>query len=269
MQKNNILRFSREVRVKVLDIIYNSKASHIGSCLSSVELLSVLYHVIKYSPKDPKWCDRDRFILSKGHAAAVLYVILNKKGFIPDEWLENYCKNGAPLIGHVTHNVPGVEVSTGSLGHGLPIACGMSIVAKREKRPYKIYVLLSDGECDEGSIWEAAMFAGHHRLDNMVVLVDYNKIQSYGFVKEVLSLEPFAAKWEAFGWNVQEIDGHDPNAITQSLVEASFQQGKPNVILAHTVKGKGVSFMEHQIIWHYKSPDKEQYNKAMIELKAY
>lgn len=265
-QNDKLTEFANEVRKKLLNIIYSSQASHIGSCLSTVELLTALYHHMRINPKDPRWFDRDRFILSKGHAAAAFYVILSEKGFFPKEWLETYCQNDTRLIGHVTHNVPGVEVSTGSLGHGLSIACGMSIVGKREDRPYKVYALLSDGECDEGSTWEAAMFAGHHKLDNLIVLIDYNKIQSYGLVKEVLDLEPFADKWTAFGWNVTEIDGHDFDAINQSLREIPIKGGKPSAIIAHTVKGKGISFMEGQLIWHYKSPDEEQYKNAMDEL---
>lgn len=203
----------------------------------------------------------DRFILSKGHAAAALYATLYECGFIGQEHIDNYCKNGALLGGHCTANVPGVEVSTGSLGHGLSIGCGMAIAGKGK---YKVYVLMSDGECDEGSMWEAALFAAHHRLDNLTVIIDYNKIQSFGRTKDVLDLEPFGDKWKAFGWSVWECDGHNFDDIEMALVTSSL--GKPKCIIAHTVKGRGVSFMEDKLEWHYKTPTKEQVEESLVEL---
>ena len=183
------------------------------------------------------------------------------------EWLETYCQDGAKLAGHITHHgVPGVEISTGSLGHGLSISCGMALAGKADHHDYRIFALLSDGECDEGSTWEAVLFAPHHRLDNLVVIVDHNKIQSFGTVREVLDLAPFAEKWRAFGWAAREIDGHDDDQISRTLASVPFEKDRPSVIIAHTIKGKGVSFMEDRLAWHYQSPDTEQLAAALAEL---
>jgi transketolase len=232
------------------------------------DILAVLYSgVLRVDPGRPDWPDRDRFILSKGHGAAAVYAALAERGFFPTEWLDAYCQDGSRLAGHITHHgVPGVEVSTGSLGHGLSIGCGLALAGKREGRPYRVFVMLSDGECDEGSIWEAVLFASHHRLDNLIAIVDYNKIQSFGLVKEVLNLEPLAEEWRAFNWAVREIDGHNHSQILDALSRVSFKAGRPSALVAHTIKGKGVSFMENQLAWHYRSPDKEQLAQALIEL---
>jgi len=233
-----------------------------------VEALTVLYgKVLRVDPSDPSWSDRDRFILSKGHACAALYAVLAERGFFPVEWLETFCQNGSRLAGHATHtHIPGVELSTGSLGHGLSVAIGMALAAKRDAKAYRVFVLLSDGECNEGSNWEAIMFAPHHRLDNLIAIVDYNKIQSLGTVEVVLDLEPFADKWRAFGWAVREIDGHDVSKVEPVLSQVPFEAGKPSCVIAHTVKGKGVSFMEHKLLWHYRSPQGEEYEAALAEL---
>jgi len=184
-------------------------------------------------------------------------------------WLDSFYENGSQLAGHATHSgVPGVEVSTGSLGHGLAIACGMALAGKRDERPYRVFVLLSDGECDEGSTWEAIQFAGHHKLDNLIAVVDYNKIQSIGRVEAILDLEPFAAKWSAFGWTAEEIDGHDITQIEDRFRRVPFVNGKPSCVIAHTVKGKGVSFMENKLLWHYRSPDETEFRQAVAELEA-
>jgi transketolase len=205
--------------------------------------------------------------LSKGHGAAALYATLAERGFFPVDWLETYGADGTRLAGHISHyGVPGVEVSTGSLGHGLSLACGMALAGKHDRGPFRVFALLSDGECDEGSTWEAILFAPHHRLDNLVAVVDYNKIQSFGSVREVLALEPFAAKWRAFGWSVREIDGHDLRQIQAALSSIPFEPNKPSVLIGHTVKGKGISFMENQLDWHYKSPDADQLDRALTEL---
>lgn len=255
------------IRAHALRMVAKSNASHIGTCLSMADLLAVLYgEVIQVNPKEPARSDRDRFILSKGHGAAIVYATLAELGFFPTEWLDHYCEDGAPLTGHISHKVPGVEVSTGSLGHGLPIGCGMALAAKRDRSSWRTYVMLSDGELDEGSNWEAILFAGHHRLENLVAIVDYNKIQSFGTVKEVLDLEPLAEKWRAFGWSVREIDGHNFSAIREALSSLPFGEGKPNMILAHTTKGKGVSYMENQLAWHYRSPNPDLLAKALAEL---
>jgi len=249
-------------------MVHHANTSHIGSCFSMADILAVLYGgILRVDPDRPEWPDRDRFILSKGHAAAAVYATLAERGFFPKEWLEKYCDDDSPLMGHINHKVPGVEVSTGSLGHGLPIGCGMALAGKEKKNPFRVFVLLSDGEMDEGSNWESILFASHHRLDNLTAIVDYNKIQSFGRVKDVLELEPLAAKWNAFNWAVKEIDGHDLQEIKEILSAIPFEKGRPSVIIAHTVKGKGVSFMEDQLAWHYKSPDDEQLEQALAEVK--
>jgi transketolase len=249
-------------------MVHRAQASHIGTCFSMAELLAVLYGaVLCIDPARPDDPDRDRFILSKGHGAAGLYAALAESGFFAVEWLESYCRDGTRLAGHVSHHgVPGVEFSTGSLGHGLSLACGMALAGKRDGRSYRVFTLLSDGECDEGSIWEAALFAPHHRLDNLMVVVDFNKIQSFGTVKEVLDLDPFADKWRAFGWAVREVDGHDCAALLEAFQSLPWVEARPSVLIAHTVKGKGVAFMENQLAWHYKSPDDGHLKRALGEL---
>jgi len=259
------LQLARAIRGHCLHMVHRANASHIGSCLSMTDLLAVLYgRILNVDPHQPDKPDRDRFLLSKGHAAAAVYACLAECGFFPVEWLNDYCVDGSPLSGHLTHHgVPGVELSTGSLGHALPVACGMAIAAKRLKQRPRVYTIVSDGECDEGTTWEAALFAGHQRLDNLVVIVDYNKIQSLGRVSDVMELEPFAAKWQAFNWGVREIDGHDHAAIEASLREVPFIEGRPSLVLAHTVKGKGVPYMEDRLEWHYRSPNATQLEEAL------
>jgi transketolase len=257
----------RRIRADALRMVSKANASHIGTCLSMADLLALLYGgVLRIDPANPQKADRDRFILSKGHGAAILYAVLAERGFFPREWLDHYCMDGSPLTGHISHKVPGVEVSTGSLGHGLPIGCGMALAAKRDGANWRTFVMLSDGELDEGSNWEAILFAGHHRLDNLVAIVDYNKIQSFGTVKEVLDLEPLAAKWKAFNWAVREIDGHSYSQITNAFASLPFESGRPNVLLAHTVKGKGVDYMENQLAWHYRAPSGELLERALAQV---
>jgi transketolase len=260
---------AQRIRLHTLRMIQRANSSHVGTSFSMAELLAVLYHdVLRVNPTDPDWPDRDRFILSKGHGCAVLYAVLAERGFFPLEWLDTFYGNGSRLAGHATHAaVPGVEVSTGSLGHGLSIGTGMALAAKRDGKSYRVFVMLSDGECDEGSTWEPVLFAPQHRLDNLIVIVDYNKIQSLGTVKQVLDLEPFADKWRAFGWMVREIDGHDLNEITAALGQIPLQSDQPSCLIAHTVKGKGVSFMENQLLWHYRSPQGAEYVAALAELE--
>jgi transketolase len=258
------------IRRRVLQMTHRAGSSHVGSSLSMAELLAVLYlRVLRLRPETVLDPDRDRLVLSKGHACAGLYAVLAECGFFPVEWLESFYGNGARLAGHVTaHGVPGVEVSTGSLGHGLSIACGLSLAGQRDGRPYRVFALLSDGECDEGATWEAALMAAHHQLDNLVAIVDYNKIQSLGHVKDVLNLDPLADKWAAFGWAVREIDGHDVEAVESALCKVPLGPGKPTCVIAHTVKGKGVSFMEDKLLWHYRSPQGDEYQRAMAELEG-
>ena len=268
--RSNDLRpeeFARRIRAHALRMVHAAKASHIGGCLSMADLLAVLYtRILRIDAARPDDPDRDRFILSKGHATAIMYAALAERGFFPLEELQTFCVNGSKLTGHISHAVTGVEVSTGSLGHGLPIAAGMALAAKSDRRAWRVFCLLSDGECDEGSNWEAILFAPHHKLDNLIAIVDYNKIQSFGSVPEVLALEPLAEKLRAFGWYVMEIDGHDLEAIERTLGAVPERTGKPTAIIAHTVKGKGVSFMEHKLEWHYKSPSADQLDSALAEI---
>lgn len=255
------------LRIHVLRMVSRAKSSHVGSNYSIVEILAVLYdRMLKLNPQNPAWSDRDRFVLSKGHAAAVLYAVLAERGFFPLEWLDTFCQNGSLLAGHVTGGVPGVEVSTGSLGHGLSIATGMALAAQRDGKSHRVFALLSDGECDEGSTWEPVLFAAQHRLSKLTAIVDYNKIQSLGTTREVIDLEPLGRKWEDFGWAIQEIDGHNLTALQETLGSVPFNDERPNCVIAHTVKGKGVSFMENKLLWHYRSPQGEEYEAALAEL---
>ncbi len=265
---DQLQNLATRIRAQVLKMTHRAKSSHVGSSLSIADLLAVLYgSVLKINPKNPDWDKRDRLILSKGHAGAALYAVLAELGFFPPEVLQSYYQNGSNLAGHITHTaVPGIEVSSGSLGHGLSIACGMALAGKQDGEDYRVFTILSDGECDEGSIWEAVLFAPHHHLDNLIAIVDYNKIQSLGRVEEVLDLEPLADKWKAFGWAVKEIDGHNLTEIYQSMSKIPFETGKSSCLIAHTVKGKGVSFMEDKLAWHYQNPDPEQLQQALSEL---
>lgn len=244
------------------------KSSHVGAVLSMADIIAVLYgRILKKRPANPLWPDRDRFILSKGHAGAGIYAALAETGYFPIEELKTHYANGSRLSGHVSHKgIPGVEISTGSLGHGLPIAAGMAYAGKLDGKQHRVYVLLGDGECDEGSNWEAILFAAHHKLSNLIAIVDYNKIQSLCAVKDTLALEPFAEKWRAFGWDVKEVDGHNHEELITTLNIDPVKGTKPFCCIAHTVKGKGVSFMENSVLWHYRSPQGEEYQKAMAEL---
>lgn len=264
----NYDRISKEIRKKILKMMFKSQTSHIGSCLSCVEVLAMLYfNILRIDPKKPLAENRDRFILSKGHAAAALYATLTQRGFFKEEILDSYCLDGGKLPGHSTRNcVPGVEVSTGSLGHGLPMGAGMALVGKRDGKNYRIFVLMSDGECEEGSVWEAAMFATHHKLDNLVGIIDYNKLQAFGRTNEIMALEPLRDKWTAFGWQVREVNGHNSSEIEKSLLKIPFKKRKPSLLIAHTIKGKGVSFMEDKLESHYKNLTKEEYEQALKKL---
>ena len=261
---------ARTVRRHVVQMTHRAKASHVGTSLSMAELLAVLYGgILRVDPSTRESLDRDRFVLSKGHGCAGLYAVLAERGFFPPSRLGEFYQDGTRMAGHVTHGgIPGVEVSTGALGHGLSIACGMALAGRRDRRPFRVFALLSDGECDEGATWEAALLAGHHRLDTLVAIIDYNKIQSLGTVKEVLDLEPLAQKWKAFGWEAREIDGHDIAEIHRALSEIPLAPGRPTCVVAHTVKGKGVSFMENDLLWHYRAPDATELARALSELDA-
>jgi transketolase len=256
------------LRAHAVRMAHRSRGAHLGSCLSIADILACLYwNTLRIDPACPDWKDRDRFVLSKGHGASILYAALAERGFFLVDELETYCELHSRLTGHVTSGVPGVEFSTGSLGHGLPVGCGLALAAKRDQSPSLVVVLLSDGELDEGSNWEAILFAPQYELDNLLAIVDYNRIQSFGRVKEVLDLDPLGDKFRAFRWGVREIDGHDMQQLIDTLGATPFEVGKPSVLIANTRKGKGVSFMEDDLAWHYKSPSAEQAMLALRELE--
>ena len=256
------------IRVEALRMVATAKASHIGGALSMADLLAVLYSgILNVRPEDPGWGDRDRFILSKGHSCTALYAALALKGFFSIDELETYGQDGSRLMSHISHKVPGVEFSTGSLGHGLPFGCGKALAAKRTGVDWRTFVMLSDGELDEGSNWEAILFAPQHKLDNLVAIVDYNKIQSLGSVADVLELHPLADKLRAFRWAVREVNGHDHQLIRKTLSSVPFEPSKPSFIIAHTTKGKGVDFMENAIQWHYSSPNPDQLAEAFHQIE--
>jgi len=256
------------IRCHAVTMCHLGNSSHVGAVLSMADILAVLYGAVSSKrPEEPKWPDRDRFILSKGHAGAGVYAVLAETGFFSVDELKTHYANGSRLSGHVSHKgVPGVEISTGSLGHGLPIGAGMAYAAKLDGKRHRVTVVMGDGECDEGSNWEAILFAAHHKLSNLVAVVDYNKLQSLCLVEDTLAMEPFADKWRAFGWNVVEVDGHDHEALRLALDVDPAAGGRPTCVIAHTVKGKGVSFMENSVLWHYRSPQGEEYQRAMAEL---
>jgi transketolase len=261
------VRLARAARAHALRMTHAAKSSHIGSCLSMADILGVLYaDVLRVRPREPAWPGRDRLVVSKGHGAAVVYAVLAERDFFPVADLDGYCRAGSPLTGHINHHVRGVDVSTGSLGHGLPIGCGLALGARRSGEAWRVFTILSDGELDEGSNWEAVLFAQHHGLDNLVAIVDYNRIQSFGRVSEVLELEPLAAKWRSFNWGVREVDGHDHDALVAALRAVPFAAGRPSVLVAHTVKGRGVPFMEDDLLWHYRSADADELARALRAL---
>ena len=259
------------IRRHGIEMTHISHGSHIGAILSVADIVAVLYNdVANISPENLKDENRDRIILSKGHAGAAIYAALAEKGFFDRAELKTHYADGSRLSGHVSHKgVPGVEFSTGSLGHGACVAAGMALNAKLDKKPYYTYAIVGDGECDEGSIWEMALFANQFKLNQFVVIVDHNKMQSLDFCENTLSLAPFAEKWKAFGWNVLDIDGHNHDELRAAFAKAKESTDKPTVIIANTVKGKGVSFMEFDILWHYRFPHEgEEYDGALKELHA-
>jgi transketolase len=256
---------ANRVRQNALKMVHRAKASHIGSALSIVDILAVLYgEIMRFDPDDQNYRLRDRFILSKGHACVAVYSTLAEVGVIPRVQLETYGDDFSWLMNHISHKVNGVEFSTGSLGHGLPFGVGKALAAKARGETWRTFVLLSDGEMDEGANWEALMFAAHHKLFNITVIIDYNKLQSLDSIAHTLGLEPLVDKLKAFGCSVHEIDGHDHQLLVEVL--SSITNDKPTVIVAHTTKGKGVSFMENRVEWHYKNPNDEQLALALAEL---
>jgi transketolase len=272
MQTNDIHRLesiAREMRARIIETSHKTGTPHLGSCLSCVDLLVALYFsVLRIDPVQPKSPDRDRFILSKGHGAPALFQVLARRGFYPESMLDSYGQDGGVFAEHppAPDQLAGIEAATGSLGHGLPIGLGMALAGRIHDSAYRVYCVLSDGECNEGSVWESAMMAAGQRASNLCVMVDFNKWQATGRSREVLALDPLADKWRAFGWNAVEIDGHDVKAIINALNAAQAASDRPTAIIAHTVKGKGVSFMEDDNNWHYRIPTAEEVIKAKKEL---
>ncbi len=260
-------KIASKIRGKVLEMASKADVAHLASALSCVDILAVIYwKILKINPKDPKEPGRDRFILSKGHAAMALYATLAYKGFFEESLLETFGKNDTAFAEHPDRGIPGVEAITGSLGHGLPFGIGISLGGGIQQRDYRVFALISDGECNEGSVWEAAMFAPMHKLENVAVIVDFNKWQATGRSTEILAIEPLADKWRSFGWSVYEIDGHNLQEIFKILNNIPDGSGKPVAVIAHTTKGKGVSFMEDDNNWHYKVPNEQELIKAKKEL---
>ncbi len=255
------------IRRHAVELTHLSGGSHIGSILSVADIIAVLYaDVLKYDTNNTKWDGRDRFILSKGHAGLSLYTALAEAGFFDKSELNTYYQNRSRLSGHVSHYIPGVDFSTGSLGHGLSAGIGMAYALKKKNNNAKVYVVLGDGECDEGSVWEAMLFANHFNLDNVVAIVDHNKMQSMDFCEKTISKESLADKWKAFGWNVIDINGNDHKQLKNAFLNL-FQNNKPTVIIANTIKGYGIPFMENDILWHYRFPhDGWEYDTAVTEL---
>lgn len=267
MTKKDIIsleKVAKEIRALTISMIVKAHASHIASSYSIVEMIVYLYEkVLQINPKNPLDPNRDRFILSKGWGISSVYAMLAIKGFFPKKLLEEYCTDGSKFIGGSTRNgISGIEATTTSMGHGFPVGVGMALAGKLQKKEYKVYVIISDGECDEGSTWEAILIAGHHKLNNLVVLVDYNKWQSFGRIKDVLNLDPLADKFKAFNWHVQEINGHNYNELEKAFLAKSLAKNKPNVIIAHTIKGKGLSSIEDKNEWHYQTPRENEIAEA-------
>ena len=266
---DEIRDFAKAIRRTAVRMAYETRTSHTGGTLSQADILAVLYSgEMKVSPERLDDPARDRFIESKGHNCASFYAALALKGFMDyEELMANYCKDGSAYFEHVSHKLPGVELSTGSLGHGLPVAAGMALGSKRSGIPFNVYCIIGDGELDEGSNWEALMFAAHHELDNLCVILDKNRMQAMGDTQDILCLDPLADKVRAFQWNVCEIDGHDIPQLLAAFDSFRNCQGAPTFIVANTVKGKGVSFMEHNLKFHYSPPGEEEFKQAMEELR--
>lgn len=267
MTTKELMIKSIQYRKKILKYILGAKAGHTGGSLSSTDILNVLYNeVLNVSPENFKSPDRDRYVQSKGHCVEALYVVLADKGFFPEEDLNTLCKYQSHYIGHPTRKINGVEQNTGALGHGLPICVGTAIAAKMDKKNFRVFTLMGDGELPEGSNWEAALSAAHYKLDNLCAIIDKNGMQITAPTTDVMNTDPLDEKWKAFGWAVREVDGNDVAALKDAFAALPFEKGKPSVIIAKTVKGKGVSFMENQLKWHHGVPTAEQYELAQEEL---
>lgn len=259
---------SEKIRKRVLEIIYHAKAGHIGGSLSIVDILTVLYFkILNVDPKRPDKPDRDRFILSKGHSVESLYCVLAEAGFFEDKVLDTYGQFNSILTGHPTRKVPGVELNSGALGHGLSVGVGMAVALKMDNASQRVFVLMGDGEQNEGSIYEAAMAGSHYKLDNLVAIIDRNRLQISGNTEEIMGLEPIGSRWESFGWEVIEADGHDMTTLVDTFKMIPVQRNKPHLIIANTIKGKGISFMENNAKWHHGAPNKEQFLLAINEIR--
>ncbi|PAD66124.1 transketolase [Bacillus sp. 7586-K] len=256
-----------EIRMDLLTMIYNARTGHTGGSLSNTDILTVLYYkIMNIDPSNPNWDERDRYVQSKGHSVESLWAILADKGFFPKEELKTFSQFGSRLIGHPNNKVPGIEMNTGALGHGLPISVGMALAAKMDGKSYKVYTLMGDGEQAEGSVWEGAMAAAQYKLDNLIAIIDRNKLQITGSTEDVMALEPLPDKWRSFGWEVIEVDGHDVEQLVEVFSHTPKVEGKPTMVIANTVKGKGISFAENVGAWHHHVPTKEEYDLAMDEL---
>ncbi len=267
-QNANYIELATKIRCHCMRMTNRGRSGHIGSMLSMADLLAVLYEkILNVDPKNPKWDERDRFILSKGHAGGAVFAALAEKGFFPMEWLDTYYMDNGKLSGHISHHVPGVEFSTGSLGHGLPVATGMALAAKQARKKHRVISLLSDGDCNEGSTWEAIMFAAQHKLDNLTVIVDYNRIQALGKMEDVIEMEPFAKKMEGFKWAVKEINGHNYKEIEDALAKLPLESGKPTWILAKTIKGKCVDYLENSVSCHYQFVPDEKLEETIQKVR--
>ncbi len=267
MSEHDLAKKSIEYRKNILKYIYHANAGHTGGSLSCIDIVNVLYnHVLNIGPDNFHSPDRDRYIQSKGHSVEALFVVLADKGFFPESDLETLCKYKSHYIGHPTKKVNGIEQNTGALGHGLPISVGTAIAGKMDEKNYRVFTLLGDGELPEGSNWEAALTAAHYGLDNLCVIIDNNKLQITGPTAEVCNTDPIDSKFQSFGWAVRHVDGHDFEALTQSFDALPFTKGKPSLVIAHTVKGKGVSYMENMLNWHHGVPNEQQYQEALAEL---
>ncbi|MCF0040545.1 transketolase [Dyadobacter fanqingshengii] len=267
MSEKELAQKSVEYRKKILKYIYQAKAGHTGGSLSCIDILNVLYnHTMQIDASDFKSPDRDRYIQSKGHTVEALYVVLASKGFFPESDLDTLCQYQSHYIGHPTRKVHGVEQNTGALGHGLSLSVGTAIAGKLDKKSYRVFTVLGDGELPEGSNWEAALSASHYKLDNLCAILDKNTLQISGPTADVLNTDPVDKKFEAFGWEVRHVDGHDIKQLKEAFDSLPFSKGKPSLIIAHTIKGKGISFMENQLKWHHGVPDPKQYADAVQEL---
>lgn len=269
MEIRDLQAKAAQIRMDVLNMIFRAKTGHTGGSLSNTDIVTALYYrIMKNDPANPKAKDRDRFILSKGHSVESLWSVLADRGFFPKEELATFSQFGTKLIGHPNNKVPGIEMNTGALGHGLAVAVGMALAAKRDGAGYRAFCLMGDGEQAEGSVWEAAMAGAHYKLDNLIGIIDRNRLQISGSTEEVMGLEPLEGKWEAFGWNVVSIDGNDMQALIDTFESVPFVKGKPTLVMANTVKGKGVSFAENVPHWHHHVPNENELSQALVELAS-